>query len=167
MRDLTSLGSTAILGIILASVLIFLLLVRKYGAMLLVLASVGGGQVAVALLKMGFERPRPNLVPNAPQVFTASFPSAHATLSAVTYLTLGALLMRLQSQHRLKVFSLALSILLTVLVGTGRIFLGVHWPTDVMAGWCLGAAWALMCWGAALWLQRCGKVEHLDGKQGP
>ncbi|MCJ2069529.1 phosphatase PAP2 family protein [Methylobacterium sp. J-030] len=134
--------------------------------MLLVLASVGGGQVTVALLKMGFERPRPNLFPNAPQVFTASFPSAHATLSAVTYLTLGALLMRLQPQHRLKVFFLALSVFLTVLVGTSRIFLGVHCPTDVMAGWCLGVVWAVLCWGAALWLQRRGKVEHLDGKQG-
>ena len=101
-----------------------------------------------------------------PQVFTASFPSAHATLLAATYLTLGALLMRLQTKRRMKMYFLALSVALTVIVGASRIFLGVHWPIDVLAGWCVGAACALICWSAALWLQRRGKVEHLNGKPG-
>lgn len=165
-RDLTSLGSTVVLGIIMASVLTYLLLARKYGAMLLVLIAVGGGQVVVSLLKLGFERPRPDLVPNAPQVFTASFPSAHATLSAVTYLTLGAILTRLETKRRMKAFLLILSLFLTAAVGTSRVFLGVHWPTDVMAGWCVGTAWALVCWGAASWLRRRGEIEPLHGGRG-
>jgi undecaprenyl-diphosphatase len=160
MRDLTSLGSTLVLGIILLSVLGYLLLAGKRRAMLLVLVSVLGGQVLSTLLKMGFERPRPDLVPNAPQVFTASFPSAHAMLSAVTYLTLGALLMRLETRRSLKAYFLALAVALTVLVGASRVYLGVHWPTDIVAGWCVGTAWATLCWTIALRLQRRGEVEQ-------
>jgi undecaprenyl-diphosphatase len=112
------------------------------------------------LLKLGFERPRPDLVPHAVVVYTASFPSGHAMLSAVTWLTLGALLMRVEPRRRVKAYVLALAVLTTLLVGASRIYLGVHWPTDVLAGWCIGAAWALMCWLAALWLQRRGRVEE-------
>jgi undecaprenyl-diphosphatase len=159
MRDLTSLGSTLVLGIILLSVLGYLLMAGKRRAMLLVLVSVLGGQVLSTLLKMAFERPRPDLVPNAPQVFTASFPSAHAMLSAVTYLTLGALLMRLEIRRSLKAYVLSLAVVLTVVVGASRVYLGVHWPTDVLAGWCVGTAWAILCWTIALRLQRRGEVE--------
>ena len=111
------------------------------------------------LLKLGFARPRPDLVPHAVEVYTASFPSGHAMLSAVTYLTLGALLIRVQPRWRVKVYILFLAISITLLVGTSRVYLGVHWPTDVLAGWCVGAAWALLCWLVALRLQREGKVE--------
>lgn len=162
MRDLTSLGSTLVLVIILTAVLGYLLLAGKRGALFLVLASVVGGQALSTLLKIWFERPRPDLVANAPQVFTASFPSGHAMLSAITYLTLGALLMRLETRRGLKAYFLAFSLFLTVIVGVSRVYLGVHWPTDILAGWCVGAAWAILCWTAALWFQRRGKVEHLD-----
>jgi undecaprenyl-diphosphatase len=111
------------------------------------------------LLKMGFDRPRPDLVPHGALVYTASFPSGHATLSAVVYLTLGALLARVQPRLVLKLYLLGLAILLTVMVGVSRVYLGVHWPTDVLAGWAVGAAWALLCWATALWLQRRGRVE--------
>jgi undecaprenyl-diphosphatase len=60
----------------------------------------------------------------------------------------------------MKVYVLAVAVLLTALVGISRIYLGVHWPTDVLAGWCLGAAWAILCWFAMLWLQRRGAVEQ-------
>lgn len=165
-RDLTSLGSTVVLGMIMTSVMTYLLLTRKYAAGVLVFAAVGGGQVVVSLLKMGFERPRPDLVPNAPQVFTASFPSAHATLSAVTYLTLGAILMRLETKRRMKAFFLILSLCITVMVGASRVFLGVHWPTDVLAGWAVGMAWALLCWGIASWLRSRSETERLNGASG-
>jgi undecaprenyl-diphosphatase len=110
-------------------------------------------------LKELFDRPRPDLVPHAVQVYTASFPSGHAMLSAVAYLTLGALLARVQAQRRVKAYLLGVSVLLAVLIGVSRVYLGVHWPTDVLAGWCVGAAWAMFCWTVALWLQRRGKVE--------
>jgi undecaprenyl-diphosphatase len=136
----------------------FLVLLRRRSAALLVAVSVGGGTALSSLLKLGFQRPRPDLVPHAVEVYTASFPSGHAMLSAVTYLTLGALLMRVQPLWRVKFYILALAVLATLLVGTSRVYLGVHWPTDVLAGWCVGAFWALLCWLGALRLQRTGRV---------
>jgi undecaprenyl-diphosphatase len=94
---------------------------------------------------------------------TASFPSGHSMLSAVVFLTLGGLLARYTIQKRLKVYVLALSILATLLVGCSRVYLGVHWPTDVLAGWTAGSSWALFCWLIALLLQKRGQVEeHLE-----
>ena len=159
-RDATALGSTIVLGLLLIAVVGYLFMVRKRHAAFLVAGAVLGGQLLSTLLKLAFERARPDLIPDAPRVFTASFPSAHAMLSAVTYLTLGALLARVQTHRSARVYLLALAILLTVLVGVSRVFLGVHWPTDVLAGWCVGAAWAMLCWMVAAWLQGRGKVEQ-------
>lgn len=159
-RDITALGSMAVLTLVSLVVIGFLVMVRKTGAALLVAASVGGGTLLSILLKSAFERPRPDLVPHAVEVYTASFPSGHAMLTAVTYLTLGALLMRVQPRRRVKVYFLAVAAVVSLLVGVSRVYLGVHWPTDVLAGWCVGSAWAMGCWLAALWLQRQGQVER-------
>jgi undecaprenyl-diphosphatase len=162
MRDVTGLGSTGVLTFITLAAAGFLALNRKTHAALLVVAAVAGGMLLSTLLKVGFDRPRPDLVPHGALVYTASFPSGHAMLSAVVYLTLGALLARVQARRLLKLYLLGLAILLTVAVGASRVYLGVHWPTDVLAGWAVGAAWALLCWAAALWLQRQGRVEPAD-----
>ena len=159
-RDVTALGGHVILTIVTLATLAYLLMTRKSHAALLVLAAVGGGMLLSTALKMGFERPRPDLVPHAARVYTASFPSGHAMLSAVTYLTLGALLARVQPSRRLKAFLIGLAVTLTLLVGASRVYLGVHWPSDVLAGWCVGAAWASLCWFVALQLQRKGQVER-------
>jgi undecaprenyl-diphosphatase len=158
-RDFTGLGGHAILGLVTLATLGYLMMTRRRGAAVLVIAAVVGGMIASALLKLGFERPRPDLVPHAARVYTASFPSGHAMLSAVTYLTLGALLARVHKPRRVKLFFLSVAIVLTVLIGASRVYLGVHWPSDVLAGWCVGAAWAGLCWYAALLLQRKGQVE--------
>ncbi|MDB5592494.1 phosphatase PAP2 family protein [Enterovirga sp.] len=158
-RDITGLGGHVILGLITLATIAYLLMTRRRGAALLVSASVGGGMIVSTLLKFGFERPRPDLVPHATQVYTASFPSGHAMLSAVVFLTLGALLARVHEPRRVKLFFLSLAVVLTMLVGCSRVYLGVHWPSDVLAGWCVGAGWASLCWYAALLLQRKGKVE--------
>jgi undecaprenyl-diphosphatase len=159
MRDITALGSTGILTFITVAVAGFLALGRKTHAALFLVVAVGGGMLLSTGLKMGFDRPRPDLVPHGAIVYTASFPSGHSMLAAVVYLTLGALLARVQPRRVLKLYLLGLAVVLTMAVGVSRIYLGVHWPTDVLAGWAVGAAWALLCWAAALWLQRFGQVE--------
>lgn len=157
-RDLTALGSTTVLAIAVIATLGYLLILRRRAAALFVLAAVLGGQLLTSLLKRLFDRERPDLVPHGMEVFTASFPSGHAALSAVIYLTLGALLARTQPSRPVRAYILSLAVLLSVAVGLTRILLGVHWPSDVLAGWLLGAAWALCCWSAALWLQRRGSL---------
>jgi Membrane-associated phospholipid phosphatase len=158
-RDITGLGGYTILTLVTASVAICLLMAGKRGAAMLLAVAVIGGTLLSTGLKMGFERPRPELVPHATQVYTASFPSGHAMLSAVTYLTLGALLARVLERRRIKAFIMGLAVVTTLLVGASRIYLGVHWPSDVLGGWAMGAAWASLCWFVALQLQRRGRVE--------
>ncbi|HEX6218531.1 MAG TPA: phosphatase PAP2 family protein [Sphingomicrobium sp.] len=158
MRDITALGSYAFIIIIVTSAVGYLLLVRKQALALLMLGSVVGGMLISNLLKTGFDRPRPDL-DHAARVFTPSFPSGHAMLSAVTFLTLGALLTRVNVDWRAKAYFLTIAVLLTLIVGFSRIYLGVHYPSDVLAGWCVGSAWALTCWSVALWLQSRGQVE--------
>ena len=158
-RDVTALGSITVLSLITAVALGFLLLQGKRGASLLVLLSVGGGMAISSLLKNQIGRQRPDLVPHGDIVFTASFPSGHSLLSAVVFLTLGAMLARFVEGRRLKAYVLVVAMTVTLLVGCSRVYLGVHWPTDVLAGWCVGAGWAALCWLVALWLQRRGAVE--------
>ncbi len=158
-RDITALGSFACLGLLLAAATGYLLLRRKRATALLLVVTVVGGTIVSTLLKYIFARPRPDVVMPAARVFTASFPSGHATMSAITFLTVAALLARSEAEPGLKAYVLALGVALTVLVGLSRVYLGVHYPTDVLAGWCLGAAWGAMCWGIANRLQRHGAVE--------
>jgi len=158
-RDITALGSYAVLGIIFFAVVAYLLLMRRRAAALWVTVAVGGGVLLSNVLKHSFDRPRPDFVAHMARVFTSSFPSGHAMLSAVTFLTLGVLLASIYNSWRLKVFFLSLAIFLTVMVGVSRIYLGVHYPTDVLAGWCMGAGWAAICWTVFHWLQQRGAVE--------
>ena len=159
-RDATALGGVGVLTLITLASVSFLLLKRQHRAALFVAAAIASGIALSFALKSGFDRPRPELVPHGSIVYTASFPSGHSMMAALVYLTLGALLARLQPQRRLKAFVLLLAVLVTVAVGVSRVYLGVHWPTDVLAGWAAGAAWAMACWLAALWLQRHRQVEH-------
>ncbi len=158
-RDITSLGGAAILTLMTAIVVGFLFVDEKRAAAWLVLASVAGGTLLSVILKLVFARPRPDVVPHLIAVSSASFPSGHAMLSAVVYLTLGALLSRVEGPPRVKIYVLSIAVLLTLLIGMSRVYLGVHWPTDVLGGWCAGAAWATLCWRIALALQRRGEVE--------
>lgn len=161
-RDVTALGSIAFLGFVVTATVGYLLLVGKRGLAVLIAVAVLGGELIGTLLKLAFDRPRPE-IPHAARVFTASFPSGHALLSAVTFLTLGALLTRVTADRRVKAYFIALAVFLTIVIGVSRVYLGVHYPSDVLAGWCLGAAWALLCWFTALRLQQHGDVEPPGG----
>src|SRR5215210_2318094 len=158
-RDFTALGGIGVLSVLTLAVSAFLALDRKGRAAILVLIAVGGALLLSALLKSGYQRPRPDLVPHGSYVYTTSFPSGHSMMSAATYLTLGALLARVQARRRLKVLLLVFATLLTLIVGFSRVYLGVHWPTDVLAGWTAGAIWALICWLITRRLQHQGHVE--------
>jgi len=158
-RDITALGSYAVLGIVFIAVLAYLLMTQRRSAALWIAVATVGGVLLSNALKLTFDRPRPDLVAHTTRVFTPSFPSGHAMLSAVTFLTLGTLLASMQTSRRLKIFFLGVAIALTVLVGVTRIYLGVHFPTDVLAGWCVGAGWAAICWTVFHWLQQRGTIE--------
>jgi undecaprenyl-diphosphatase len=120
-----------------------------------------GGLILSHLLKNLFDRSRPEVVPYLSHPMTSSFPSGHSMLSAVVYLTLGSLLARLVRKRRLKLYFLTVALLLTFLVGASRVYVGVHWPTDVLAGWCGGLVWALLCSLAARRLQQRRAVEDI------
>lgn len=153
VRDITALGSFAVLTIVVLLATAFLLLTRQRAAALLMLVSVLGGTVLSEWLKEIFARPRPEYSTIAAEM-SASFPSGHAMLSAITFLTIGALLSRFTESGRLRGFYAGAAIVLTALVGVTRVMLGVHYPSDVLAGWALGAAWAIGCSTAAYFFVR-------------
>ncbi|MER8425585.1 phosphatase PAP2 family protein [Mesorhizobium sp. M1403] len=152
-RDVTSLGSFAFLGFVSAGAVGYLLIAGKRRYAVLVAAAVAGGEAISTLLKVAFDRQRPDLI-HTTRVFTASFPSGHAMLSAVTFLTLGVLLAKANPDRRAKAYFVSLAVFLTVMVGLSRVYLGVHYPTDVLAGWCVGSAWAILCWSAVQWIEQ-------------
>jgi len=146
VRDITGLGSMVVLVMVTAAAIFYLLLVRRGREALMVLLAVGGGQVLSSLLKLGIDRPRPELVSHLVHVQTLSFPSGHAMMSAVTYLTLGVMIAGITPGRITKAYVLFIAVLITLMVGVSRVYLGVHWPSDVLAGWCAGFAWAMLCW---------------------
>jgi len=154
IMDITALGGFAVLALVTLLAVGYLLAIKRWGGALMLLAATLGGTAISEGLKMGFNRPRPDLVAHVVETTSMSFPSGHAMLSAVTYLTIGALIAHTQESRQLRGYVLGAAILLTLLIGASRVYLGVHWPTDVLAGWCLGAAWALVCWTAVTWLTR-------------
>ena len=159
-RDLTSLGSIIVLSILTLAVSGYLFLARKSAAAWLMMVAVFGGIALNDLLKLVFARPRPDLVYQAVRVFTSSFPSGHAELSAIAYLTMAALLAQTQSSFKIGFYFIAVAALLAILIGISRIYLGVHYPSDVLGGWCIGTAWALACWALLTSIQGRDRVHH-------
>ncbi len=160
VRDITALGSFSVLGIVTAGVVLHLLLTGAGRMALVVLLSVIGGTIISTVLKALFDRPRPDLFDTV-HVFTASFPSGHATVSAVVYLTIGVLLAERAKTWPSRLLYLAGAMLLTIFIGISRLYLGVHFPTDVLAGWSIGAAWALLCLGVAHMLRTRGGLKDV------
>lgn len=157
--DVTALGGAPVVVLVVVAVVGFLLLKRRYDYTWIVILSSVGGALLSRLLKHSFGRPRPTVVLHLREVISSSFPSGHAMLSAAVYLTLGALLTEIVKDRKAKLYCLAVAMLLTLLIGASRVYLGVHYPTDVLAGWSVGTAWAIACWTGARWLARRGVAK--------
>lgn len=161
--DVTALGSPVVLILVVSAVAGFLVLQRRFGLLWLTLAATGGGALLGYVLKEIINRGRPTVVPHLREVNTPSFPSGHAMLSAIVYLTLGIMLMQIVRGRLTRLYCLLWALFLTLLTGLSRIYLGVHYPTDVLAGWSAGLVWALLCWIVAKYLQREGAIEQPTG----
>ncbi|MBO9581635.1 MAG: phosphatase PAP2 family protein [Sphingobium sp.] len=162
MLDVTALGNNALLALVALLGVGFLVAAGKRHLAALLGAGIVTGIGASVILKLAFARARPDVVAHLVDVQTASFPSGHAMNSAVVYLTMAALLARGQKGRGARLYILAVGMGLTFLIGLSRLYLGVHWPTDVLMGWMFGASWAgLLAWAGAR-LQERGAVEGAD-----
>ena len=152
--DITALGSTVVLLMVVLAVSGFLWIHNQHRLLLLLIAAITGGHILNGLMKLAFARARPSIVPHLREVFTYSFPSGHAALSAIVYLTIGILLFEVVRGPRARIYCLSVAMLTTALVGFSRVYLGVHYPSDVLAGWATGIAWAAICWLAVQYMAR-------------
>jgi undecaprenyl-diphosphatase len=157
--DLTALGSVTVLTLITILSVGFLIALEKHSTAVFVALAVSSGALLSSGLKNIFVRARPEIVPHLVNVSSASFPSGHALNSALVYLTLAALLARAQQSLLVRIYLITVAILLTLLVGVSRLYLGVHWPSDVVAGWSVGAAWAAICSLVGKALQRHRAID--------
>lgn len=144
--DISALGGFTVIWLVTAAASGFLILARRWRALVILLAAIGGASLLNNLIKIGFHRERPNIATHLTQSWNASFPSGHAMIAAATYLTIAAILSETQTSKAVRLYLISLAIVLCVLIGVSRIYLGVHWPSDVAAGWAAGAAWALLFW---------------------
>lgn len=152
--EITAIGGYPLIMLTLAAVSGFFIVTRRYGAALYAVLSVGSGALLSQTLKQYYARPRPDLVDHLDAVHTASFPSGHALVTTVAYLTLAAIVIGYLESPRARAYVLGVAVLVAVMVGVSRVYLGVHWPSDVAAGWALGAAWASFTWLIVHMLQR-------------
>ena len=152
--DLTALGGIAVLGLFALATVGFLILQRKRLSALLLTIGLAGGVALSEGLKAMFGRERPPEELQAVETLNASFPSGHSLLSAVFYLSIGVMLTRAFPRRHLKAYVIGVAVLLTLIVGLTRVYLAAHWASDVLAGWCAGAAWAMALWLVAYAVQR-------------
>lgn len=146
LLDLTALGGSTILTLVVGAIVGFLVLQGRRRTALFIGITAASGEVLNAVMKRAFSRPRPSIVPHLRDAVSSSFPSGHAMESAIIYLTLGAMLMRIADGQVTKIYCFSMALLLTFLVGASRVYLGVHYPTDVIGGWAIGMFWASVCW---------------------
>jgi undecaprenyl-diphosphatase len=160
MRDITSLGGETVITIITIFVVGFLLLQKRYDAMWLVLAATIGGALISFGLKEFYGRERPDISYRLISVTPLSFPSGHSMMSAIVYLTQAAIIARIQKNKKIRIYILSAALFLVFIIGFSRVYLGVHYPTDVIGGWTVGLAWASFCWLVAWYLQKRNKLKQ-------
>lgn len=145
MLEVTALGTGTVVIMIVAVAGLFLVLTgHKYSAILL-LASTGGGIVLNGILKLGFNRPRPSIFLPEVHTVSSSFPSGHAMSAAIVYSTVAYLAARLHKRRWARVMVMLTAFFVIALISISRLYLGVHYPSDVVAGVAIGLAWAGFC----------------------
>jgi len=163
MRDITALGGGTVIIIITLSVVGYLIIQKKYNSLWLILGATIGGALIGFMLKEIVARERPEAVFHLVYVTSLSFPSGHSMMSMVVYITQASLLAQIQPKRSLKIYIITVALILTFLIGISRVFLGVHYPTDVLAGWSIGIAWALLCWLIAWYIRE----RRIQGGKSP
>ncbi len=157
MLEITFLGTGLVVMVIVVIASLFLWLTRhRYSASLLVFAT-AGALILNNLLKAGFDRPRPQIFQWGTHVLSSSFPSGHAMSATVVYSMVAFLAARLEAKHFVRWIVMLAATLLIVLIGTSRVYLGVHFPTDILAGVLIGFAWAGFCMAMFEALYRMGR----------
>lgn len=151
--DISALGGFTLMWLFGVAGLAFLLYAGKRAEAGWIALSMIGSAVIDGLLKQWIARPRPELVPHLALVRDLSFPSGHAMISAALYLTLALMLAEAERGLAARIGLVSFFGLVVVLIGMSRIYLGVHWPSDVLAGWCFGAVWALLIFSGNRWLR--------------
>jgi len=154
MRDFSGLGSTVVLTLLTGVSVGYLALVSTRTSVFLVATSVISGSICVSVFKAAFGRARPDTAYAELVATGLSFPSGHATMSAVVFLTLGTLVASTRTLWIERIYIFCAAALMTVLVGLSRIALGVHWATDVLGGWAFGTGWAIAWLLVASFLDR-------------
>lgn len=144
MREFSSLGSTPVLTLFTVLAAGYLCCVGRFARAVAVSVAMSSGALAVTALKAGFGRARPDPQFAALVQEGLSFPSGHASMSAVFYLTVGVLVAQRHERIRERSFLVAAAVFMAVLIGITRVMLGVHWASDVLAGWAFGAGWAAL-----------------------
>src|SRR5689334_3702817 len=141
MIEITALGTGTVLLMIVCVAALFLTLTKhKYSALLLLVAT-GGGLLLDMVLKLQFNRPRPHVFIWGTQAFGSSFPSGHAMGATVTYSTVAYLAARLHRRSWARWLTMLMALVVIFLIGVSRMYLGVHYPSDVLAGAIMGLAW--------------------------
>lgn len=146
MRDLTAMGGVTLLTLGIGVAVVVLLYHRKRREALILGGVVICASLVGEVLKALYDRPRPNLVPHGTYFAEASFPSGHTTTSTTGWMTLALVVASLETRTRAKIFPFVIAAVVCVLTGISRVYFGVHWPSDVLAGWILGSGWALAAW---------------------
>jgi len=152
-RDITTLGGYTFLTLFVTIVCFSLKATGRTATMYYLIATVTGGYVMMTALKSGFERPRPEGVLQLSYFESSSFPSGHSMMSTLTYCTVGLLMADLAHTRRHAIYLIVLSVGLALAVGVSRVYLGVHYPTDVVAGWIAGITWSCGIWRTARLLE--------------
>jgi len=160
MRDITSLGGETIITIITIFVVGFLYFQKRYNTMWLLLVATIGGILISLGLKEFYGRARPDISYRLISVTPLSFPSGHSMMSAIVYLTQAAIIARIQKNKKIRIYILSAALFLVFIIGFSRVYLGVHYPTDVIGGWTVGLAWASFCWLVAWYLQKRNKLKQ-------